>query len=156
MVQKAQMLHLIYLDVLSRAKEPRLMLGTVSPVTFLPRSTRGLCLLILDSLAELLSGLPASSWECWTVFLRLTAGAGCRCIGKVLTRTLSLVVKAWKDIYMGRFWGLLHQGCSRVTGTAVSLEGGCLSQEDLGIRDSGLMRLEPSEVGLSGAQQLPV
>lgn len=29
-----------------------------------------LCLLFLGSLAELVSGLPASSWECWTVFLK--------------------------------------------------------------------------------------
>ena len=56
-------------------------------------------------------------------------------MGKVLIRTLSSVVKAWEDIYVGRWWGLLHQGCSRVTGAAVSPEGGCLPQEDLGTRD---------------------
>lgn len=51
---------------------------------------------------------------------------------------------------------MLHQGCSTVTGTAVSPERGCLPQEDLGIRDSGLMRLEPYELGLPGAQLPPV
>lgn len=76
--------------------------------------------------------------------------------GKVLTRALSSVVKAWEDIYVGMWWGLLHQGCSRVTGTAVSPEGGCLSQEDLGTRDSGVMRLEPSDLGSLSAQLLPV
>lgn len=59
-----------YLDVLSGARAPRAVLGQSALSALLPRSTRGFCLVVLDSLAELVSGLPACSWECWAVFLK--------------------------------------------------------------------------------------
>lgn len=48
---------------------------------------------------------------------------------------------------------MLHQGCSRTIDGCVPR--GRLSQEAVGTRDSALRRLEPSELGLTGAQLLP-